>query len=237
MKQKHNFYNLIEISILVLIVLNVISIVLESIPSFNHYNLFFQRFELFSVVVFSIEYVSRILLANKFYNQGYFKSSFRYILSFSGLIDLISILPFYLPLIFGFDGRILRILRLLRLFRLFKVGSYNDSISILLEVIYSKRKILIMTLYTVVILIILSSTLMFEIENDIQPENFPTILHSFWWSVATLTTIGYGDIYPITGIGKLLASITALLGIGLVAIPTGVISAGFLEKLQTKIKE
>lgn len=147
------------------------------------------------------------------------------------VIDLLAILPFYLPFIFPIDLRVLRTIRVIRLFRLFKVNRYTNSLSIIAKVFKSKASQLISSVFVVGLLMIISSVLMYSIENPVQPEVFKNAFSGLWWAVATFTTVGYGDIYPITGAGKILSAIIAMLGIGLVAVPTGIISAGFIENI------
>ena len=147
------------------------------------------------------------------------------------IIDLMAILPFYLPLLLPVDLRFLRILRLTRLLRLLKVQRYSKSLQLIGIVLKKKKEELIVTVFVTFILMVFASTLMYYLESDVQPDQFPNIISAFWWAIATLTTIGYGDVYPVTGWGRLLSGIIALLGIGLVALPTGILSSGFIEEL------
>jgi voltage-gated potassium channel len=153
-----------------------------------------------------------------------------------GIIDLIAIIPFYLPFIFPFDLGVIRILRLFRLLRIFKLGRYSKSLKTITYIFKETKSELSITVFITFILMILSSTLMYYIEHDDQPELFASIGDAFWWAIATLTTVGYGDVYPVTGLGKLLSGIIALIGIGFVALPTGIISSAFIEKIQTDKK-
>ena len=150
------------------------------------------------------------------------------------MIHLFAILPFYLPLFFKFDLRVLRILRLFRLLRILKLGRLSKSLQTITSVLKESKSELGITIFVAFILMILSSTLMFYVENEVQPEKFENIGQAMWWSVATLTTVGYGDIYPITGLGKILSSIIALVGIGFVALPTGIISSAFISRMQSQ---
>lgn len=223
-----------------LIILNVISLILQSYESIDtDYSLLFREFEIFSVVVFSIEYIVRFWTADE--NPAIKGSAMRKRLQFAfsavGLIDLIAILPFYLPLIFPFDLRIVRILRLFRLLRIFKLSRYSKSLKTIHSVFKEVKSELAITIFIAFVLLVLSSTLMYYIENDAQPQNFASIGHSFWWAVATLTTVGYGDVYPITALGKLLSAVIALIGIGFIALPTGIISSAFIEKIQEEKKQ
>ncbi|QOW11889.1 ion transporter [Kaistella flava (ex Peng et al. 2021)] len=217
-----------------LIILNVLSLILASYKEiFGMYKVFFELFELFSVIVFSIEYVLRLWTADLHFEKGTsFSKRIKFSVSTYGLIDLISILPFYLPLFFPFDLRVLRILRLFRLLRIFKLGRLSKSLQTIMSVLKDSRSELSLTLFVAFILLILSSTLMFYVENDAQPDKFENIGQSLWWSVATLTTVGYGDIYPITPLGKLLSSAIAIIGIGVLALPTGIISSAFINRLE-----
>jgi voltage-gated potassium channel len=147
------------------------------------------------------------------------------------LIDLFAILPFYLPMVIVIDLRFLRILRLARILRIFKIQRYNNSLSLISSVIDNRKEELIVTLFITFLLLLLASSIMYFVETNSQPESFPNIIASFWWAIATLTTVGYGDVYPVTVIGKILSGIIALLGIGIVALPTGIISSGFIEEM------
>lgn len=207
-----------------LIVLNVIAIVLESYKGLRvEYHHYFKIFEILSVTIFTIEYILRLWTSKK---------KLKFIFSTFGLIDLIAILPFYLPFLFVFDFRILRILRLFRMLRVFKLGRYSKSLKLISNVLKDTKAELSITIFVAFILLIFSSTLMYYVENDAQPENFASIGHSFWWAIATLTTVGYGDIYPITGLGKFLSAIIALIGIGFIALPTGIISSAFIDRIK-----
>jgi len=214
-------------------VINVIALILESYKELREsYEQIFQIVELFSVVVFTIEYLLRLWVAD--INKDVGNSRVKFTFSPLGLIDLFAILPFYLPMIFPIDLRVVRILRLFRLLRIFKLGRFSKSLKTINEVLRETKTDLAITIFVAFILLILSSTLMYYVENEVQPEKFASIGHSFWWSVATLTTVGYGDVYPVTAMGKFLSAIIALIGIGFVALPTGIISSSFIEKLQKK---
>lgn len=212
--------------VLILIFANVISIVLESFkPIRNNYHYGLMIFEYFSVSVFSLEYLSRLITADYKYTSGSKTGKvIRYIFSFGSIVDLLSIIPSFL----SFD---LRVLRLLRVSRLLKLGRYSKSLEMIVEVFHEKRTELLTTLFLSFLLLIIASCLMYYAENGIQPEAFPNIMEAFWWAVCTLTTVGYGDVYPITPLGKLIAGSIAILGIGIVALPTGILSSAFIEKL------
>jgi len=224
--------------IILLIILSTVAIILESFAHINTtYDKALRIFNAFSVIVFTIEYILRLYVSpitNP--SSTILKSVFIFIFSFFGLIDLLAILPFYLPLLFPFDLRFIRILRLLRFFRLLKLGRYSSSMILIGSVIKESRRELWLTLFVSLLVLIMAATMMYYVEGKEQPEAFPNIVATFWWATATLTTVGYGDIYPVTNIGKVLSGVIAILGIGLIALPTGIISAGFLEKIRKQKK-
>ena len=241
-KKIHNFINNNSIFlkfIYGLIIVNVLSIILVSYEEIEaNYGQLLAYFEIFSVIIFSIEYLIRLWTADLEYKK---RTAFSKRLKFSrstfGLIDLLAVLPFYLPLIIPFDLRVLRILRLFRLLRIFKLGRLSKSMKTITSVLKETKSELSITALVAFILLILSSTLMYYIENDAQPEKFENIGQALWWSVATLTTVGYGDIYPITGVGQFFSAIIALIGIGFIALPTGIISSAFIERIQIEKKK
>jgi voltage-gated potassium channel len=223
-----------DTSIIILILINTVAIVAASFNSFAiaHEKLL-SGIELFSVIVFSIEYIIRLWTANFRYPSS--KHPYlRYFFSTLAIIDLAAILPFYLPFITRLDLRFLRILRILRMFRVFKLGHYSESMLIIGKVLKKEKEKLITTIILTVIMIFVASTLMYYVENPAQPDTFTNIIETTWWSIATFTTIWYGDVYPITVAGKLLGGIISLLGIMLVALPSGIICSGFMTELENK---
>ncbi len=224
--------------IMSLILLSVISIILESIPEINtRYNQLLTGFNLLSIIIFSIEYLMRLYISDLTHpSSSKIKSAFKFIFSTYGLIDLLAILPFYLPMLIKMDLRFLRALRLTRFLRILKVNRYNDSLMMIWTVIKEKKAELTVTGFITFLILLLASFIMYYIEGEKQPEQFPNILATFWWAVATLTTVGYGDVFPITGLRKLISGLIAVMGIGLVALPTGLISAGFISKVEDKRK-
>lgn len=230
--------------IMVLILLNVLAIILESVESLGAaYGKYFDFFEYFSVVVFSMEYLMRLITADfKYRDLKGARPFFRYIFSTLALIDLMAILPslliwiapLYSPLSRLVDLRFIRMLRIMRLFRIFKISRYSDSLRMIGAILKEKKRDLAVTIFITLILLVISSTLMYYAEHDAQAEQFPNIVATFWWAVATLTTVGYGDVFPITPLGKILSGIIALLGIGMVALPTGILSSAFIEMMDRK---
>ena len=216
-------------SIMLLIALSIISIILESFSSiYSKWHSTFQIFEYISVVVFTVEYILRIWTADLLYPDSK-HPRLKYIFSFMAIIDLLAILPFYLPFISA-DLRFLRMMRLFRLFRLlrvFKLGRYFEALQIIMRVIKTSGPQLIMSVALCFFVMLFSAIIMYTVENPVQPEQFPNVVSSLWWAMCTLTTVGYGDVYPITAVGKFFASVISLVGIGIIAIPTGIIAAGF----------
>lgn len=218
--------------IVALILLNTSAVILETVPRIYQPNkALFENFEQFSVAVFTIEYLLRVWTFNE-----KDRSFWRFVFSPSSLVDLITILPFYLPL-FGFDLRAVRLLRLFRMVRFFKLGRYTKASATIRKVFLSKKEELVLSLFITFFLIIIASCLMYFTENETQPDKFSSIPETMWWSVATLTTVGYGDVYPVTAMGKTLAACIAILGIGMFALPAGILASGFSEEFkQTKSK-
>lgn len=219
--------NFFDKTIYALILLSIASIIAESVEEFNSkYGEYLSIFETFTYLVFSVEYIYRVV-------ESIQKKSWkRYVFSFFGIIDLLAIIPFFLPLFIAIDSRSIRVLRLARLVTIVKIGRHNKALNTLISVVNSVRVEVGLTLFTSIIAVVFAGMLMYYAEHETQPEVFKDMLQSIWWAVATLTTIGYGDIYPVTGLGKLIASSLAFIGIGLVAIPAGLISAAYVEQLK-----
>lgn len=229
---------IIEISIIALITLSVTQIILESFqPIHEQYREAFWIFEVIVVIVFTLEYLLRLWTADLAYPElSPFRARLVFVFSGYGLIDLAAILPFYLPFLLAFDLRFIRILRVVRLLRIFKLNRYTKAIQIVGDIFWEKRTELSITVFVTMVLILMSSTVMYYLENEVQPDQFPDIISTFWWAIATLTTVGYGDVFPVTGWGKLVSGVIAMLGIGLVALPTGIISAAFIERVEEKVR-
>ncbi|MBD0402631.1 ion transporter [Flammeovirga sp. EKP202] len=221
-----------DVFIISLILLNVLSVILESHQwIYDQYQKEFFIFEQFSVVIFTIEYIIRLVTSKyKYPNKSRVGAILAFVFSFYGLVDLSAIIPSYFILA-NLDLRFIRILRLFRLFRLFKFGRYSSAMSILIRVIKSRKEELLLTIFMSCILIVFSASLIFFVEREAQPGVFSSITKSMWWAVATLTTVGYGDMYPVTPLGDIIASFVAVMGIGLVALPTGIIGTGFIEEI------
>ncbi len=223
--------------IMILISLNVVSVFVETFQISDQLIIILKKFELFSIIVFTIEYLLRVWTAPCMYpDKNSIVARVRFIFSFMAVVDLLAIIPFYIPFIISIDLRILRALRLLRLARLLKLNRYTEAMKNLSEVLKLKSAELLSSIFIVVILMFVSSALMYTIEGKAQPETFNNAFSGLWWAIATFTTVGYGDIYPVTVLGKILGGFVSLLGIGLVAVPTGIITSGFME-INAKKKE
>ena len=190
-----------------------------------------DRIEAVTVAFFAVDYVLRLLTAKYLYpNLSEGKALLKYVLSFSGIVDLLSFLPYYLPVFFPAGAVVFRLFRIARIFRLFRINAYYDSLNVITEVIASKRQQLLSSVFIISVLMLASSLCMYSLEHDAQPEVFQNAFSGIWWSVSTLLTVGYGDIYPITPLGKAVSICITFLGVLMVAIPTGIISAGFVEQ-------
>ncbi|MET3981778.1 voltage-gated potassium channel [Mucilaginibacter sp. UYP25] len=218
-----------------LILLNLIAVCLETVESLYHvYRSWFNNFELFSIIIFTVEYLLRVWSCTSIKKYRHpIKGRLRYITSPGALVDLAAILPFYLPLS-GLDLRSLRSLRMIRFTRFFKLGRFLNASRVIRRVFSSKKEELMISMLLVFTLILVAASVMYFVEHDAQPDKFSSIPETMWWSVATLTTVGYGDVYPITGIGKTLTACISILGIGMFALPAGILASGFSEEFKRK---
>jgi len=220
-----------NISIIVLIILNIAAVFAASFNSFNdHYKEILHYFEIISVIIFSVEYLLRLFTAKYLYPNSKIPYIV-FIFSFAALIDLAAILPFYLSFAMGLDLRFLRVLRLLRMFRVFKLGRYSESMLIISKVLKKEKEKLLSTIALTAVMISVAATVMYYAENPSQPEVYSNILDTTWWAISIFTTVWYGDYYPITIVGKLCGGIISLLGIMLIALPSGIICSGFMNEL------
>ena len=187
--------------------------------------------EVVTVAFFAADYCLRLWTAPCLHPKlSSWRAVARYIFSFSGIVDMLSFLPYYLPVFFPSGTVAFRMFRVMRIFRLFRINAYYDSLNVITEVINSKRQQLLSSVFIIIILMLASSLCMYSLEHEAQPQVFTNAFSGIWWSVSTLLTVGYGDIYPITTLGKFFAICISFLGVGMVAIPTGIISAGFVDQ-------
>jgi voltage-gated potassium channel len=222
-----------NVFILSLIFLNLVAVIIESIREIEQrYEMFLHWFEIFSLVVFSIEYLARLwsCVSRPEYSSS-ITGRLRFMARPMSIIDLFAVLPFYLPFVHA-DLRFVRALRLFRIFRVAKLGRYSSSVRLFGRVFKTSKEELLITLMVLILLVLISSSFMYFAENEAQPDKFPNIPSTMWWSVVTLTTVGYGDVYPVTSLGKLFAAIISITGIGMFALPTGILGANFVQEIQ-----
>lgn len=223
-----------EAFLILLITLNVAAIVLETVGSVrSRWGGLLDDFEVFSVAVFTIEYVVRLWASGADPRYQGIRGRLRYATTPMALVDLLAVLPSYVSLS-GIDFRFLRSVRLFRLFRLAKLFRYSESMRLIGKVVRAKRAELLVSISIVGILILFSSCLIYFAEREAQPERFSSIPAAMWWAAVTLTTVGYGDVYPVTVAGRVLGAVVAILGIGMLALPTSILGAGFVEELQRR---
>lgn len=216
-----------------LILVNTATVIVETVQAIYEPNKkIFWWIDFLSVAIFTIEYLLRVwsCTCNSKYAHPVF-GRIKYIFSVGGIIDLLAILPFYLPLFGSFDLRFLRMLRLLRFARFFKLGRYMNAKSVIINVIRSKREELILSFLIIIFLITVAACLMFYIEHDAQPGKFSSIPETMS-DIVTFITVGYGDAYPATTLGKILSDFISLLGIGMFALPTGILASGFTTEFK-----
>jgi len=219
-----------------MILLNVLVVIIETVNYvYIEYSTFFHLFDLVTVIVFSIEYILRVwcCVKNPLYSSPV-QGRIRYALSPLALVDLIALTPFYLPLIIPTEFRLLRMLRFLRIFRVLRLGAYSDAFETFVDVLKSKKEEISVTVIMAIIILILASSTLYTVEQDAQPEKFGSIPDAMWWAVVTLASVGYGDVVPITPLGKFFAAIVAISAIGLFAVPAGILAHGFTESLHRK---
>lgn len=225
--------------LITLIIVSFISTIIESEPGMAaSIQKALLILEYLTVGIFTLEYLIRVWVCTE--NPKFGAKSwgrFEFLVSFFALVDLIAILPFYLPLVIPLDLRFLRILRLIRMSRLLKLARYSEALKTIGRVFQEKKGELGVALLLVLILISVASGLLFVAENEAQPDKFSSILSSMWCAIITLTTIGYGDVFPVTFLGKLLTALIAFLGVGLFALPAGILASGFAEEIRRRKEE
>lgn len=228
--------HLFDTALITLIGLNLLAIALETIaPLGEQASGAFLVFEIVSVAIFTGEYLVRVWACTEDPDYAHpVKGRLRFAVQPLVLMDLIAILPFYIPLLVTADLRFVRSLRLLRVFRLVKITRYSESVEIIGTVLRSRRNALLSTLFVTFILLFMASVLMYLAERDAQPEGFSSIPAAMWWGMVTLTTVGYGDLAPATPLGRILGAVVALFGIGLFALPAGILGSAFVDELEAR---
>ena len=214
------------------IVANILAMFLETFDSLSRFQRLFDGVETVTLLAFCLEYALRLWTAEYLYpesSRG--KAVLRFMMSFDGVVEILTILPFF----FLSGAVVFRMLRVVRIFHLFRINATYDSFNVITAVLSEKKNQIVSSLFIVLILMLASSLCMYSVEHPVQPEQFSNALSGMWWSVSALLTVGYGDIYPVTTVGRILAVVISFLGVGAVAIPTGIISAGFVEQY-TKVQ-
>lgn len=230
---------LFDLFIMFLILVSVASVFIMTFEGLPHpVSRILRDTECITILIFTVEYILRIWTADLLYPDfSPWQARLKFVCSPMALIDLAAILPFYLPVLFSINLVGIRMIRLVRLLRIFKLNRYSDAFVSILEVFRGKIREILVSLFIVLLLLIIASLLIFYAEHDAQPQQFSNAFSGLWWAVATLTTVGYGDIYPVTPVGRILGAIIALLGIGMAAVPTSILSAGFVELLEKRKAE
>lgn len=221
-----------EFVLVIIIILNILAIVLESVKDIHdEYGHLFHQLEVVSIILFTGEYFLRIysIVENPKYKDPV-TGRWRFISSPIAVIDLLAFVPFYISFL-PLDLRFLRIFRLMAVFRLFKIARYLHALKIFRQVITERKEQLVLSFIFILFILVIISFVMFYTEHDAQPEEFSSIPATMWWGIATLTTVGYGDVVPVTTLGKFLGGLFAIAGVGLLALPAGILSSGFYELL------
>lgn len=220
-----------DIALVVAIFLNLSATFMGTYSELQNFNKTFYVIEAVTSVLFLIEYLLRVMTADFLYPKEKYKikASLKFIFSLSGLIDLFTLFPFILPFLFPSGMVAFRLFRVFRIFRLFRLTSQYDAFQVIVNVLNEKKRQLVSSVVILLIFMVASSLVMYDLEHAAQPEQFQNAFSGIWWAVSAFLTVGYGDIYPVTLMGKIMGIIIAFTGVGLVAIPTGIISAGFVE--------
>jgi voltage-gated potassium channel len=205
------------------IVISIIVFSLETIPTLSTESIeVLSKLEVFIIALFCCEYILRLIVA---------KQKTKFVFSFWGIVDLLAILPFFL---LSFDLIMIRALRLLRLFRILKLGRYSSSMGRIISALKIAKEDLVLSLLAALIMLMVASFGIYQFENTAQPDKFSSVFDSLWWALATLTTVGYGDVYPITAGGKIFTGFILIIGLGIVAVPAGIIASALTEARNEK---
>ena len=219
--------------LVLLIILNTVAVVLSSYDNINDkYGKILDFFGFFSIFMFTLEYFLQIWVSDLRYKEGSkFSKRLKFIFSFYGLVDLIAILPFYFHFLLPVDLRSVRLLQLFRVFMSLKLGRISKSLKIVILTVNSVKSELFIIIFADFVIISLLAIFVYYFEHEVQPENFQNIGQALWWAVMTLTTVGYGDIYPVTTMGKILSSVASLIGIGVIALPSTILGYAFMQRI------
>lgn len=219
---------LFDYVLVAVILVNIILMFLETFERFAPYKNVINTLEAVTIAIFCVEYILRIWTADKLYpeEQSHAKAAWKFIRSFDGVVELLTILPFFF--LSGFV--VFRMLRVVRILHLFRINQAFDSFNVITSVLYDKRNQIASSCFIIIVLMLASSLCMYSAEHEAQPEAFKNAFSGIWWSMSTIFTVGYGDISPVTTVGRIMGIVISFLGVGAVAIPTGIISAGFVER-------
>lgn len=224
--------------IVLAIIINIVSCIIETFDVGDNIKQVLTALEWITIIFFTIEYILRIWTADCLYkNVGKIRAKIKYIFSGWGLIDLLSFFPFYLPFFFPNGIMVFRMFRVMRMIRLFRLNRRSDALDIIYKTLVSKKRQLISSVFIIMLLMISASLIMYDLEHEAQPELFKNAFSGLWWSTSAIFTVGYGDIYPITFPGQVMSIIISILGVGLIALPTGIIYAGFVEQIDKGKKQ
>ena len=226
-----------DVFISIAILANLFIVFFETFDVSAPYLAALNRVEFITIIIFTIEYILRLWTSDLLYPNEHkrWQAALSFIFSLYGIVDLLSFLPYYLPIIFPAGIVAFRMLRVVRILRLFRINAYYDAFNVINDVLVEKKNQILSAVSIIAMLAMASSLVIYSLEHDAQPDVFENAFSGIWWAVSTLLTVGYGDIYPITNAGRLVGILLAFLGVGIVAIPTGIISAGFVEQY-TKMK-
>lgn len=218
-----------DFTIVLLVMVNIVLSICYTFDELSPYFPIFSEIETMTVIFFTIELILRLWTSDLLYGQRKIVSIAKYLVSFNGIIEVWSIIPFYLPIVFPKGIIAFRMFRVIRILRLFQANSYSDAMSTILIVIKRKKNQILSSMLMIFIIMIMASLVMYGLEHEAQPEIFKNAFSGIWWATSALLTVGYGDIYPITPLGEAVSTLITFLGVGMVAIPTGILSAGFTE--------
>ena len=221
-----------DVFLVAVIVINILVMFLETFQSLQPIFPLLRVLEAATLIVFTIEYALRVWTADFLYpNMPKWRAVLRFLYSYDGIVELLTILPFF----FLSGAVVFRMMRVVRIFHLFRINANYDSFNVITSVLKEKKNQIASSLFIILVLMLASSLCMYSVEHAAQPEKFQNALSGLWWSVSALLTVGYGDVYPVTVLGRALAIVISFLGVFAVAIPTGIISAGFVEQY-TKVQ-
>lgn len=225
---KHKYGYFIQVAIYINIIVSIIVMFLETEKSLNEYFDLFKTINMVNIFIFTLEYVLRVYSINK--------NKLKYMLTPLMIVDLIVLLPFYLTF-FNIDLGFLRGLRIIRIFKLFRLAKFNEFDKIITEILKEKKEEFLYIVIAIFVLLFTLTPLVYFVETKAQPEVFTSMSTTLWWSVTTFTTVGYGNMYPITTIGRMLTTVVSALGIAFYAIPGSIFTSSLLDKINEKRKE